>query len=152
MDILQLLDEFEGVVEDSSRIPMTSKLLINEDILFNYLDKLRAMLPESIREAEWIIREKERILQDAEKEGKNIIESANSKLQKITDETEIVKLAKAQGEEIIKNAQSVAREITQGAFAYADEVMVGLQNELEKTMAVINKGREEIRQNIYEKK
>lgn len=152
MDILQLLDELENMVEESSRIPMTSKLIINEDILFNYLDKLRAMLPESIREAEWIIREKERILQDAEKEGKSIIESANSKLQKITDETEIVKLAKTQGEEIIKNAQNVAREITQGAFTYADEVMVGLQNELEKTMAVINKGREEIRQNIYEKK
>lgn len=151
MDILQLLDEFENMVEESSRIPMTSKLLINEDILYNYLDKLRAMLPESIREAEWIIREKERIIQEAEKDGRTIIETANSKLQKITDETEIVRMAKSQGEEIIMNAQNVAKEITQGAFSYADEVMLSLQNEMEKTMAVIAKGREEIRQRLYEK-
>lgn len=151
MDILQLLDEFENMVEESTRIPMTSKIIINEDILFNYLDKLRAMLPESIREAEWIIREKDRIIQEAEKDGRTIIETANSKLQKITDETEIVRMAKSQGEEIIKNAQNVAKEITQGAFTYADEVMQSLQNEMEKTMAVIAKGREEIRQTLYEK-
>jgi len=151
VDILQLLDEFENMVEESTRIPMTSKIIINEDILFNYLDKLRAMLPESIREAEWIIREKDRIIQEAEKDGRTIIETANSKLQKITDETEIVRMAKSQGEEIIKNAQNVAKEITQGAFSYADEVMQNLQNEMEKTMAVIAKGREEIRQTLYEK-
>ncbi|MGI6606409.1 MAG: ATPase [Peptococcia bacterium] len=151
MDILQLLDEFENMVEESSRIPMTSKLIINEDILYTYLDKLRAMLPESIREAEWIIREKERIIQEAEKDGRTILESANSKLQKITDETEIVRMAKSQGEEIIKNAQNVAKEITQGAFTYADEVMQSLQNEMEKTMAVVAKGREEIRQALYDK-
>ena len=152
MDILQLLEEFENVVEESSRIPMTGKLIINEDILYNYLDKLRAMLPESIREAEWVLREKERVLEDAEKEGRVIIETANNKLQKITDESEVVKLAKSQGEEIIKNAQGVAREVMQGAFTYADDVMVRLQIELEKTMSVIKQGREEIRQNIREKK
>jgi len=152
VDILQLLEELENVVEESSRIPMTGKLIINEDILYNYLDKLRAMLPESIREAEWILREKERVLEDAEKAGQAIIETANNKLQKITGESEVVKLAKSQGEEIIKNAQNVAREITQGAFTYADEVMVRLQTELERTMGVIKLGREEIRQNIREKK
>ncbi len=151
MDILQLLDEFENTVEESTRIPMTSKLIVNEDILYNFVDKLRAMLPESIREAEWILREKERIIEEAKKEGQSIIDNANNRLQRITDETEIVRLAKSQGDEIVKNAQNIAREITQGAFTYADEVMVRLMQELEKTMSVINQGREEIRKNIHDK-
>jgi F0F1-type ATP synthase membrane subunit b/b' len=151
VDILQLLDEFENTVEESTRIPMTSKLIVNEDILYNFVDKLRAMLPESIREAEWILREKERIIEEAKKEGQSIIDNANNRLQRITDETEIVRLAKSQGDEIVKNAQNIAREITQGAFTYADEVMVRLLQELEKTMSVINQGREEIRKNIHDK-
>ncbi|HPZ70994.1 MAG TPA: ATPase [Peptococcaceae bacterium] len=151
MDILQLLDEFENTVEESTRIPMTSKLIVNEDILYNFVAKLRAMLPESIREAEWILREKERIIEEAKKEGQSIIDNANNRLQRITDETEIVRLAKSQGDEIVKNAQNIAREITQGAFTYADEVMVRLMQELEKTMSVINQGREEIRKNIHDK-
>ncbi|MBZ4655417.1 MAG: hypothetical protein JG781_2776 [Peptococcaceae bacterium] len=152
MEIVRLLEEFEVVVEECSRIPMTGKVIIHEDTLYNFLDKFRAMLPEAVREAEWIIRERERILKEAEKEGEAIIETAKNKLQRIAGESEIVKLAKAQGDEIIDSAKNVAREVTQGAFSYADEVMAQLQMELEKTLQVVKKGREELRHNIREKK
>jgi len=152
MEILQLLDEYEQVIEECSRIPMTGKVIIHEDILYQYLDKFRAMLPDAIQEAQWILKEKERILSEAQKEGESIIESAKSKLQRMANESEIVKAAKSQGDEIIENARSVGREITQGAFAYADDVMGQLQSELEKILQVVKKGREEIRQNLRERK
>jgi len=148
VEIMRLLEEFENVVEESSRIPMTGKVIINEDILYNYLDSFRATLPETVREAEWVLREKERILAQAQKEAETIVDTAKSKLERIAGESEIVKVAKVQGEEIISNARDVAREITQGAFSYADDVMARLQNQLEKTMTVVNQGREEIRVNV----
>lgn len=148
MEILQLLDEFEQVIEDCSRIPMTGKVIIHEDILYKYLDKFRAMLPDAVQEAQWILKDKERILVDAEKEGETIIEGAKNKLQRLANDSEIVKVAKVQGDEIIDNAKTVGREITQGAFSYADDVMNQLQTELEKTLQVVKKGREEIRQNV----
>ncbi|MDD2402534.1 MAG: ATPase, partial [Clostridia bacterium] len=80
MEIMSLLDEFENVVEESSRIPMTGKVIINEDILYNFLDKLRATMPEAIREAEWILREREKMISEAEKEAETIIETGKSKL------------------------------------------------------------------------
>jgi len=148
---MRLLEEFENVVEESSRIPMTGRVIIHEDILYKYLDGFRAMLPETIREAEWVIREKERILKQAESEADTIVETAKNKLERIAGESEIVKEAKAQGEEIINNARSVAREITQGAFTYADEVMVRLQEQLDRTMTVVNQGRDELRVNVKDK-
>ncbi|MGI6145709.1 MAG: ATP synthase F0 subunit B [Clostridia bacterium] len=151
MEIMRLLEEFENVVEESSRIPMTGRVIIHEDILYKYLDGFRAMLPETIREAEWVIREKDRIIKQAEKEADTIVETAKSKLEKIAGESEIVKEAKAQGEEIINNARNVAREITQGSFAYADEIMAKLQEQLERTMSVVNQGRDELRLNIKDK-
>lgn len=151
MEITRLIEEFENVVEESSRIPMTGRVIIHEDVLYKYLDGFRAMLPETIREAEWVIREKERILKQAEKEAETILDTAKSKLERIAGETEIVKEAKAQGEEIISNARDVSREIRQGAFTYADEVMARLQEQLEKTMSVIKQGREELRINGKEK-
>lgn len=151
MEITRLLEEFENVLEESSRIPMTGRVIIHEDILYKYLDGFRAMLPETIREAEWVIREKERILKQAEKEADVIVDTAKSKLERIAGESEIVKEAKAQGEEIINNARDVAREITQGSFSYADDVMARLQEQLEKTMTVVNQGRDELRVNLREK-
>ena len=152
MEILALLDEFEQVVEDCSRIPMTGKVMIHEDILYKYIDKFRAMMPDAVQEAQWILKEKDRILKDAETEGETIIETAKNKLQRLSNESEVVKAAKAQGDEIVDNAKSVGREITQGAFTYADDVMNQLQAELEKTLQVVKKGRDEIRSNLKERK
>ncbi|MFY9174761.1 MAG: ATPase [Peptococcia bacterium] len=148
MEILELLDEFEQVIEDCSRIPMTGKVIIHEDILYKYLDQLRAILPDAVQEAQWILKEKERVLKEAEAEGESIIEAAKSKIQRMSSESEIYKMAKTQGDEIIDNAKNVGREITHGALTYADDVMSKLQAELEKTLQVVKQGREEIRQNV----
>ena len=127
MEILELLDEFEQVIEDCSRIPMTGKVIIHEDILYKYLDQLRAILPDAVQEAQWILKEKERVLKEAEAEGESIIEAAKSKIQRMSSESEIYKMAKTQGDEIIDNAKNVGREITHGALTYADDVMSKLQ-------------------------
>lgn len=151
MEILRLLDEFENIIEDCSRIPMTAKIIIHEDTVYQFLDKLRALMPETVREAEWVMRERERILSESKKEAEMIVETAKMKLQKIAGESEIVKLAKSQSDEIIENSKNIAKEVTQGAFNYADDIMAQLQAELEKTLQVVREGREGLRQNLRER-
>jgi len=148
MEILDLLEEFESIIEGSGRIPMTGKVVIHEEILYNYLDKFRAYLPQSIRDAEYILREKERVLAEAAKEGEAIIENAKLKSQRITGESEIVKQAIAQGEKIIESAKAEARSLITGAYSYSEEVMASLQKELEEALKVIRTGREAIRANL----
>lgn len=151
MEILHLLDEFENTIEECSRIPMTGKLIIHEDTLYNYLDRFRGVMPDSVQKADWIMRERDRIIEEAKKEADSIIEAAKNKIQRIAGENEIVKLAKTQSDEIIENSKNLAKEVTQGAFTYAEDVMSQLQTELEKILQVVRQGREEIRSNIEKK-
>lgn len=148
MEILDLLEEFESIIEGSGRIPMTGKVVIHEEILYNYLDKFRAYLPQSVRDAEYILREKDRLLAESAREGEGIIENAKVKSQRITGESEIVKQAIAQGEKIIENAKQEARNLVTGAYGYSEEVMSTLQGELEEALKVIRTGREAIRTNL----
>ncbi|MCL2122282.1 MAG: hypothetical protein FWH28_08560 [Clostridiales bacterium] len=145
MDILDLLEEFESIIEGSGRIPMTGKVVIHEEVLYNYLDKFRAYLPQSIRDAEYVIREKDRILNDAVREGEGLIEGAKVKCQRIVGESEIVKQAIAQGELIITNAKAEAKNLVSGAYSYSEEVMSNLQKELETNLKTIRSGRDAIR-------
>lgn len=145
MDILDLLEEFESVIESSGRIPMTGKVVIHEEVLYSYLDKFRAYLPQSIRDAEYIIREKERLLNDAQREGEGLIEASMVKCQRIVAESEIVKQAIAQGEIIIGNAKQEAKNLVSGAYSYSEEVMSTLQRELESSLKTIRSGRDAIR-------
>ncbi len=152
MEVLRLIEEFENIVEECSRIPMTGKLIMNEDTVYNFIDKMRVLLPEAIQEAEWIMRERERLIGEAEREAETIIEAAKAKLQRLAGESEVVRLAKSQSEEIIDNSKQVAKEVTQGALSYADDVMMQLQAELEKTLQVVRASREELRGNQRERK
>jgi hypothetical protein len=145
MDILDLLEEFESIIEGSGRIPMTGKVVIHEEVLYNYLDKFRAYLPQSIRDAEYVIREKDRILNDAVREGEGLIENAKVKCLRIVGESEIVKQAIAQGEMIISNARQEAKGLISGAYGYSEEVMATLQNQLESNLKTIRSGRDAIR-------
>jgi vacuolar-type H+-ATPase subunit H len=151
MEILNMLEEFEKLIEESGRIPMTGRVVINEDILYNFIDKFRALLPGSVREAERILREKDRILEDAEDERGSILDSAKTKLERITGESEIVKLAITQGEGIIEEAKANAKKLTMGAYSYADDVMGTLQKELESLLDTVRAGRDEI-QDVLEQK
>lgn len=145
MDILDLLEEFESIIEGSGRIPMTGKVVIHEEVLYNYLDKFRAYLPQSIRDAEYVIREKDRILNDAVREGEGLIEAAKVKCQRIVGESEIVKQAISQGELLINNAKQEARSLISGAYSYSEDVMSNLQRELETNLKTIRSGRDAIR-------
>lgn len=145
MEILDLLEEFEGIIESSGRIPMTGKVVIHEEVLFDYLDKFRAYLPQSIRDAEYILREKERIMAEAVKEGEGVIEQAKLRCQRLAGESEIVKQAIIQGEQIVAQAKQEAKSLISGAYGYSEDVMSALQKELEGTLKMIRSGREAIR-------
>jgi cell division septum initiation protein DivIVA len=151
MEILDVLEEFEKIIEESARIPMTNRAIINEEILYDFVDKFRSMLPASVREAERVLREKDRILEDAEQERGSILDSAKTKLERITGESEIVKMAITQGESIIDEAKANARKLTTGAYGYADDVMNALQLELEKILQTVRSGRDEIRSVLNQK-
>ncbi|MFZ5943792.1 MAG: ATPase [Bacillota bacterium] len=146
MEVYRILDELEAELEEAARIPLTNKILIQEETLYKYIDKLRANLPEDIRQGQWIRKERQRILDDAEAEGQKIIENARSRVQELANETEILKLAEQNSQEILKKAKQQAQEITQGAFVYADDVMSQLEIQLEKQVSQVKEGRQQIRQ------
>jgi len=102
-------------------------------------------LPEEIRQAKWVVRERERILDEAKTEAEEMKEDARSKIIKLAQESEVVKEAKLQSEEIIAEAYKTASEIKSGAHQYADDVLFSVESRLQRTLAIIDEGRSELK-------
>ncbi|KJS81484.1 MAG: hypothetical protein JM58_16985 [Peptococcaceae bacterium BICA1-8] len=151
MEVYRVLDELEAELEESPRIPLTNKIIIQDEVIFKNIDRLRATLPEDIRQAQWIKKERQRIIDDAELEARNIIENGKDKVQELANETEVYKLAEKKSQEILKKAKAQAQEITQGAFNYADEVMAQIQAHLENHSEVLKEGRQQIKNALQTK-
>ncbi|HHW44357.1 MAG TPA: ATPase [Desulfotomaculum sp.] len=144
MEFFNVLNELEELIENSPRIPMTRRVLVDEDRLLDYLDRIRTTLPEEIRQARWVIQEREKVLSDTRKEAGRLLEDAQKQLEKRAEESEVVRHARAMADEIMGKAEQVAREIKKGAREYADEILEGLEKKLEQILSQIRSGRAEL--------
>ncbi|NLJ77318.1 MAG: ATPase [Peptococcaceae bacterium] len=145
MDLLNSLNELEELIENSGKVPFTRKVMVEEDRLLDLLDRIRTTMPEEVRQAKWIIQEREKVLQDSQKEAMRIVEDAQKQIEKRADDSEIVRQAKVNAEEILGKAESVAMEIREGAKGYADDILVNLQENLGKILEQLEQGRAELK-------
>ena len=143
--IMQLMERLEQLVSQATRIPFTDKVILRAQPVFELLDELRSMLPVEISEAQRLARERDRILAEATRQAEIIKQTAHQEAEKQLQDTEIMKLANSRAQEMLRKAESVAQEIYAGAESYADEVLSRLEVALEKALANVRQGRQELK-------
>ena len=76
MDVLVLIDKLDDLVHGASTFPMTDKVMIDRDEIYDLLDQMRATIPEEIKQARWIVEERQEMLQEAKEESERILSEA----------------------------------------------------------------------------
>jgi cell division septum initiation protein DivIVA len=140
MDILYLIDELESRLTEGLRIPFTSKVAVDEEECFDIINEMRSRIPEEVRQAQRITREKERILAQAHEEAERIVALARDRSQEVLDEQEIVKAAGARAETIIERAQLEANRIKTEADDYVIAVLSQLETQLSSLLTTVRNG------------
>lgn len=145
MDVLSLIDEIEDVLENASSLPLSSKVMIDADELFEIIREIRIKLPDEIKQASWIKGERQRILAEAQKDADTMLNETELKLEELVEKNEITKKAKENAEEIVTRAQNNAKEIRLGALEYADNILLETQEDLKGVIDRLNENRQELR-------
>ena len=97
----------EELIENSGKVPLTRKVMVNEDSILDLLDRIRTTIPEEIRQAKWIIQEREKVMSDSQKEAMNYGECPKQ-VEKQAEDSEVARNVVA--EEIIAKAEQTAQE------------------------------------------
>lgn len=145
MDILEIINELEEVIEESTKIPLLGKILIDDDLIMEYVDRIRSAIPEEIRQAKLVNKEKDRILNLAQQEATNLINNAQLEISKMAGDSEVSKQAHLKAEEIYSKARKTAQEIHSGATQYADDILGKIETDMEKALIIVKKSREELK-------
>jgi cell division septum initiation protein DivIVA len=144
MDILTLIDRMEEVIDHGRNVPMTQQRMVDTDKLYELIDEIRAQYPDELKQARWIVKERQEMLEEAEKEANRILEEARERAQALASEQEVVRLAEQQAAEILDDARSREREIRLGAEDYADEMLANLEANLGKLLTAVQRGRDRL--------
>ncbi len=119
MDVLALIDKLDDLVHNARAVPLTDQVRIDREAIYELLDQMRATIPEEIKQARWIVKERQEMLAEAKRESDRIVEEARDRAERQASEQEVVKLAQKQSEEIMDEARLREREVRLGAEDYA---------------------------------
>ena len=145
MDVLKLIEEIEDILENSSTVPFSSKVMVDADEIYEIISEIRIRLPDEIKQANWIKEERQRILAEAQKEADTMLNEVELRIEELIEHDEITKEAKRRAEEIMTKAQNNAKDIRLGSLEYADNILLETQEDLKNLIDILNENREELR-------
>jgi superfamily II RNA helicase len=122
MDVLVLIDKLDDVVHNARPVPLTDQVRVDREEIYDLLDQMRATIPEEIKQARWIVKERQEMISDEE----------------------VTKQAERAADEIVEDARTREREIRLGAEDYADEILNTLEVNLQKFLAAVQRGRDRL--------
>ena len=145
MEIFTLLETLEDLIENSKKVPLSEKCIIDQEEVLDLIKEIRLKLPDELKQAKWVKEERQRILVEAQNEADEIIKEAENRIISMIDEHEITRKAYEKKVEIIETANEMSREISKGTKEYADSVLAGIEVALQDAMKVIQNNRKELK-------
>lgn len=129
-DIYHLIDRLERLINESWRMPLSTYLVINEDDFLDVIDQMRTAIPQKIKDGEKIMRERERVVAQAEEEAERIVQIAHDDAAKMVEEHELIRSAEARAEMIVERAHREVANLRLEADEYVRSVLVSLDEQL----------------------
>src|SRR5688572_17935743 len=129
IDLLTLLDQLQEVVETSPRLPLSDRGIISTDLLLDLLDAIRNTLPHDVIEAERILQERHRMIEESREEAEHLLESAREQSRFMLQDHHIIKAAELRAERIVNQAQREADEIIESADDYVQKLFSRFEDE-----------------------
>ena len=150
MDVLVLIDKLDDLVHNAKAVPLTDQVRIDREEIYDILDQMRATIPEEIKQARWIVKERQEMLAEAKRETDRILGEAREQAVREASQTEIVKLAERQAQEIVDDARRQARETRLEMEDWADRILSTLEVNLDKFLTAVKRGRERLHERSQE--
>ena len=142
----KLLEDLESLVLNASKMPFTSKKMIEEEELLQIIDDLKASMPEELEQSQKVLAEKDKIIADAQRHADSMVAQAKDYIAKLTEESELVRQAQEQENQIVVSATKSSDELKSSSITYAGDVLKYVETTLQKTLASIQQNRESLLQ------
>ena len=138
--LLQLRD----VIEAARPVPLSASSMIAKEEVLELIDEALAQLPEELRAARWLLKEREEFLGRTRHEADEIIDQARARAERMVQRTEVVKAAEARAYEIVDAAQADARRLRHEVEDFCDQKLASFEIVLERTQKLVAAGRSKL--------
>ncbi|HEX2274454.1 MAG TPA: hypothetical protein VHG90_11335 [Acidimicrobiales bacterium] len=139
-----LLRRVLDLVNAAPKMPLSSTVRLEKDEVVELLEEAVNRLPDELRQARWLLKERDEYLAKVQREADEILAAARERAERIVQRTELVREAQRLSRRIMEESQEEARRLRHEAEDYCDQKLAAFEIVLERTMKTVQAGREKL--------
>lgn len=144
MDIMYLVDRLEALVNSSRRVPLSSRVMVEEEDVLAIVEQMRQAVPGEIKQARRVLQDRDQILKSAQAEAEKIVTMARERAEYMINSEGVLNMAKERGEQVLSDAQRDAQSTRDEIEQYAVEVLGNLEQQLQLQLHQVRNGLQEL--------
>lgn len=146
-----LLRQAIELVEEARPMPLSASSMINKDELLAVLQAATQALPEELRSARWLLKERDDFLARVQREGDELIARARTRAEQMVQRTELVKSAEERARRVVSDAEERAKNLRLETEDWCDQKLGGMEVVLERTLRTVASGRSKLQGAVEER-
>jgi F0F1-type ATP synthase membrane subunit b/b' len=132
------------LVNAAPKMPLSSTVRLEKDEVVELLEEAVGRLPDELRQARWLLKEREEYLAKVQREADDILAAARERAERIVQRTELVREAQRLSRRILDEANDEARRLRHEAEDYCDQKLASFEIVLERISKTVQAGRERL--------
>lgn len=139
-----LLQRAVDVVASAKAMPLSASVLVSREELLDVLHAASERLPDELREARWLLREREEFLADRARDAEALMADVRAQAEHMVSRSEVVRQANLVAQRILDDANEEARRLRHEAEDYCDQKLAGMEIVLDRITRTVRAGREKL--------
>ncbi|MEM9653626.1 MAG: hypothetical protein AAGA65_16155 [Actinomycetota bacterium] len=143
-EVEELLEEAIEMLAEARPLPMSTTVKVNRDELLHLLEQAQEKLPEELRAARWLLKERDDFVAKARQEHQDLIDEGRAQVGRMVERQQVVKAAELRARQIVTDAKEEANTLKRQVEDYCDQRLASFEVILNRTSATVQKGRERL--------
>ena len=120
LDAEALIERSLDLVNSAKTMPLSASVLLSRDDLVQLLALALERLPDELREARWLLKERGEFMAERDREAQALMDEVRAQAEHMVQRTEIVRQANSVAQRILDDANEEARALRHQAEDFVD--------------------------------
>lgn len=134
MDLASRIEQLDQMIQQAKSMPLSSSVLLNRDELLEVVRQMRESLPEEIKQARFVVKDREDLLSKGREKADDLLIDAHAEQERLLSKEGVVQAAAEEAERIVAAAHQEADAAQIEAEGYVDAKLAQFELVLKKVV------------------
>ena len=143
-DAETLLRRAIDIVATAPTMPLSSSPRIDRDEIIELLEESLHRLPDELRQARWMLKERQEFVAKTRREADELLEAARVRAERMVQRTEVVRAAEQRARQVMETAEADSRRLKHETEDFLDQRLGSFEILLDKLQKTVGAGRQKL--------